>query len=101
MAKKSVIARERKRTQLQAKYREIHKALKQQIKQRDLSIEDRLAAQLKLAQLPRNGLPVRGTRRCNLCGRARAVYRKFGLCRMCLRELLMRGEVPGGRKASW
>jgi len=44
---------------------------------------------------------VRGYRRCGICGRPRAVYRKFGICRICLRERALRGEVPGMRKASW
>jgi len=44
---------------------------------------------------------VRGYSRCRRCGRARAVYRKFGLCRLCFRELALRGELPGVRKAAW
>lgn len=44
---------------------------------------------------------VRAYRRCNLCGRPRAVYRRFGICRICLREMAHRGEIPGMRKASW
>ncbi len=44
---------------------------------------------------------VRGYTRCNRCGRPRAVYRKFGLCRICFREMALRGEIPGVRKASW
>jgi len=44
---------------------------------------------------------VRGYRRCNMCGRPRAVYRKFGICRICLREMALLGEIPGMRKASW
>lgn len=44
---------------------------------------------------------VRGYRRCGICGRPRAVYRKFGICRICLRERALRGEIPGMRKASW
>ncbi len=44
---------------------------------------------------------VRGVNRCNRCGRPRAFYRQFGLCRVCLRELANKGEIPGVRKASW
>lgn len=44
---------------------------------------------------------VRAYRRCNMCGRPRAVYRRFGICRICLREMAHRGEIPGMRKASW
>lgn len=53
----------------------------------------------KAARTPKFG--VRGVNRCNRCGRPRAVYRKFGLCRVCLREMANKGEVPGVRKASW
>lgn len=44
---------------------------------------------------------VRAYTRCNMCGRPRAVYRKFGICRICLREMALKGEIPGMRKASW
>ena len=44
---------------------------------------------------------VRGYNRCRICGRARAYYRKFGICRICLRELALKGEIPGMKKASW
>ncbi|MDP3559776.1 MAG: 30S ribosomal protein S14 [Legionellaceae bacterium] len=54
-----------------------------------------------LRKLPLNSNPVRCTTRCKQCGRAHAVYRKFGLCRICLRQQLMVGNVPGGRKSSW
>jgi small subunit ribosomal protein S14 len=64
-------------------------------------MEERFAAQLKLAELPRNSSPGRVRNRCALTGRPRGVYRKFGLGRNKLRELAMRGEVPGVIKASW
>lgn len=60
-----------------------------------------MAARLKLQQLPRNASPVRERRRCELTGRPRGVFRKFGLCRNKLRDLAFRGEVPGMTKASW
>jgi small subunit ribosomal protein S14 len=53
----------------------------------------------KAAKTPK--VKVRGYTRCNRCGRARAVLRKFGLCRVCLREMAHRGELPGVSKASW
>lgn len=54
-----------------------------------------------LHKLPVNSSPSRLNRRCELCGRPKAVYRKFGLCRICLREAVMRGDVPGCVKSSW
>ena len=57
--------------------------------------------QHKLQALPRNSHPTRIQKRCGLCGRPRAVYKKFGLCRLCLRKYAMRGYIPGLTKASW
>ena len=65
------------------------------------SLSELREAQLKLAKLPKNSNRVRHTTRCQQCGRAHAVYRKFGLCRICLRQELMTGNVAGGRKSSW
>jgi small subunit ribosomal protein S14 len=67
----------------------------------NLSEEERFAARLKLQQLPRNASPVRQRRRCALTGRPRGVFRKFGLARNKLREIAMKGEIPGVVKASW
>ena len=66
-----------------------------------LSDEERFEARLKLQQLPRNASPVRQRNRCALTGRARGVFRKFGLGRNKLRDIAMRGEIPGIVKASW
>ena len=66
-----------------------------------LSEEVRLAARHKLQQLPRNSSPTRLRNRCKLTGRPRGVYSKFGLGRNKLREIAMRGEIPGVVKASW
>ncbi|HEV2008209.1 MAG TPA: 30S ribosomal protein S14, partial [Burkholderiales bacterium] len=63
--------------------------------------EDRYEARLKLQKLPRNASPVRLRNRCALTGRPRGVYRKFGLGRSKLRDIAMRGEIPGVIKASW
>uniref|UniRef100_A0A4W5KU47 Mitochondrial ribosomal protein S14 n=1 Tax=Hucho hucho TaxID=62062 RepID=A0A4W5KU47_9TELE len=68
---------------------------------RNLSEEERFAARLQLQTLPRNASPVRQRRRCALTGRPRGVFRKFGLARNKLRELAMKGEIPGVTKASW
>lgn len=101
MAKTSMVERERKRIKTVAKYAKKREELKSQIKNINLSPEERVAAQEKLQKLPRNASPIRIQRRCRITGRPRAVYRKFGLCRNKLREAAMRGEVPGLRKASW
>lgn len=100
MAKKSILMREQKRLKLVTKYRERRNKLKSVIKS-SADAETILQAQIQLAKLPLNSNPVRSTSRCNQCGRARAVYHKFGLCRICLRQQLMNGNVTGGRKSSW
>ncbi len=100
MAKKSMIAREVKREKLIAKYSERRNELKKLIKSSE-DFEVIMDAQEKLAKLPVNSNPVRHTKRCKSCGRPHAVYRKFSLCRICLRQQLMAGNVPGGRKSSW
>ena len=101
MAKKSMIAREKKREQMAVKYAVKRAALKAIIKNPNSSIEEIDAAVLKLQKLPRDSSLVRRQRRCRVTGRPHAVYRKFGLCRNKLREAAMRGEVPGLTKASW
>ena len=68
---------------------------------RDRDPEERFDATLKLAELPRNSSKVRIRNRCLLTGRPRAYYRKFGLSRVKIREVTMRGEIPGLGKASW
>lgn len=102
MAKQSMINREAKRLKAVKKYAEKRLELKEIIRKVDVfSEEERMAAQEKLQKLPRNASPARVQRRCRITGRPHAVYRKFGLSRIKLRELAMRGEVPGVRKASW
>lgn len=101
MAKKSMIARELKRTQTVAKYAAVREELKAIINNPETSFDDVMAATDKLQKLPRDSSPVRQMRRCALTGRPHAVYRKFGLCRNKLREAAMRGDVPGLTKASW
>jgi small subunit ribosomal protein S14 len=96
MAKKSMIARELKRTKLVAKQAEKRKALKI-----NSSDEERAVAQAKLNKLPRDGSPTRQRARCSITGRPHGVYRKFGLGRNKLREAAMNGEIPGLTKASW
>jgi small subunit ribosomal protein S14 len=101
MAKKSMIARENKRTQTVAKFAEKRAALKAILSDTNASDVDRWDAQLKFQQLPRDASPVRQRRRCQVTGRPHGVYRKFGLCRNKLREAAMRGDVPGLVKSSW
>jgi len=101
MAKKSMIAREVRRTATIAKYAAKREELKNIIRSPESSFEAVMQANEKLQKLPRDSSPVRQMTRCNLTGRPHAVYRKFGLCRNKLREAAMRGDVPGLTKASW
>lgn len=101
MAKVSLIEREQKRRDTVKKYAAKRAELMAVIKDEKASAEDRRAAQLKLQSLPRNASPVRLRNRCAMTGRPRGVFSKFGLARGKLRELMMRGEVPGVTKASW
>jgi small subunit ribosomal protein S14 len=101
MAKLALINREEKRAKTVAKYAAKRAELFAVINNVNLSDEERMDARLKLQQLPRNASPSRQRNRCALTGRPRGVFRKFGLCRNKLREVAMRGEVPGMTKASW
>jgi small subunit ribosomal protein S14 len=101
MAKLALINREKKRAKTVAKYAAKRAELFAVINNVNLSDEDRAEARLKLQQLPRNSSPSRQRNRCALTGRPRGVFRKFGLCRLKLREFAMRGEVPGMTKSSW
>jgi small subunit ribosomal protein S14 len=101
MAKKSMIAREKKRTQIVAKYASRRAAIKAILVDVQASDEEKWDAQVKLQKLPRDASPVRQRRRCQITGRPHGVYRKFGLCRNKLREAAMRGDVPGLVKSSW
>lgn len=101
MAKKSMIARELKRTKTVAKFAVKRAALKAVVVDPTVSDEQRWEAQVALQKLPRDASPVRQRRRCQITGRPHGVYRKFGLCRNKLREAAMRGDVPGLVKSSW
>ena len=101
MAKLSVVLREKKRRQTVAKFKAKRQALLEVIRNAKAADEDRDAARAKLQRLPRNASPSRLRNRCAITGRPRGVYRKFGLGRSKLRDLAMRGEVPGVIKASW
>ena len=101
MAKLAVKLREQKRRKTVEKFKAKRTALFEVLHDVNASDEDKEAARTKLQKLPRNASPVRLRNRCALTGRPRGVYRKFGLARNKLRELAMRGEVPGVIKASW
>ncbi|MGD8590245.1 MAG: 30S ribosomal protein S14 [Chromatiales bacterium] len=101
MAKKSMIAREKKRTQIVKKSNAKRDALKAIIKNPNSTMEAIEAAALQLQKLPRDASPTRQHNRCRITGRPHGYYRKFGLCRNKLREAAMRGDIPGLVKASW
>ncbi|GAA4402632.1 30S ribosomal protein S14 [Quisquiliibacterium transsilvanicum] len=101
MAKLSLINRELKREAMVKKFAHKRAELQAVIGDQSRSEEDRYQARLKLQQLPRDSSPVRLRNRCELTGRPRGTYRKFGLGRNKLREAAMRGDVPGIAKASW
>ena len=89
MARKSLIARDDKRRRMNEKYKKLREELKEK---GDFEA---------LQKLPRNSSPVRLKNRCMFTGRARSYYRKFGVSRLVLREMALRGELPGVKKASW
>ena len=101
MAKTSMVQRELKRIRTVEKYAAKRKALKAIINDINSSFEERMEASDKLQKLPRNSSPSRLRNRCALTGRPHGYYRKFGLGRNKLRELAMRGDIPGLVKASW
>lgn len=90
-----------KRRRLTAQYAERRQALKAIINDRSKPMDQRFAAQLKLAELPRNSSKTRIRNRCEITGRPRAFYRKMKLCRNQLRELASQGMIPGMVKSSW
>jgi small subunit ribosomal protein S14 len=101
MAKTALINRNEKRRGTVKKYASKRAELLSVANDQRLSQEDRYDARLKLQKLPRNASPVRVRNRCALTGRPRGTFRKFGLGRNKLREIAMRGEIPGVIKASW
>ena len=101
MAKLSSVQKNLNRLKLIDKFINKRKALKKQIMDKSISIEERLKLQNKLNDLPRNSANIRYRNRCKLTGRTRGVYRKFGLSRIKIRELSMSGDLPGMVKSSW
>jgi small subunit ribosomal protein S14 len=101
MAKKSVVKRNLKRQKLAELHRPKRKSLKDISDDLTLSLTGRYEAQTKLSQMPRDGSRSRSRNRCALSGRPRGNLRKFGLSRIAVRELGLRGEIPGLIKSSW
>ena len=101
MAKLALINREAKRRKMVEKFKAKREALEAIMNDESRSEDERFEARLKIQALPRNSSPVRLRNRCQLTGRPRGVFRKFGLGRSKLRDFVMRGEVPGMTKASW
>ena len=101
MAKVSMINREIKRQKLVQKFTKRRSELKDIVKNRELPMEERFKAQIKLAKLPPNSSPTRLHNRCKITGRPKAFYRKLQMSRIALRDLASRGEIPGMIKSSW
>jgi small subunit ribosomal protein S14 len=101
MAKTAVINRNEKRRKTVKKFEVKRAALLAVINDFKQTEDERMAARMQLQKLPRNASPTRVRNRCKLTGRPRGVYRKFGLGRNKLRDIAMRGEIPGMTKASW
>ena len=101
MAKTSMVNRDIKREKLAKKFADKRDELKKIVSSQDASYEEKIQAAEKLQKQPRNSSPTRQRNHCEVSGRPRGVYRKFGLGRNKLREATMRGDVPGLRKASW
>jgi small subunit ribosomal protein S14 len=101
MAKTSSIERNKKRERLAKQYAARREKLKKAALDEALPLEERFAARLKLAQLPRNSSVTRVRNRCELTGRPRAFYRKLKLSRIALRDMASKGQIPGMVKSSW
>lgn len=101
MAKVSAVNRDLKRRKLNKQLEGKRAKLKELISNREAPMEERFEAVLKLAEMPRNSAKTRQRNRCAMTGRPRGNFRKFRLCRVVLRDLASRGELPGVTKSSW
>ncbi|MBU0726142.1 MAG: 30S ribosomal protein S14 [Alphaproteobacteria bacterium] len=101
MAKKSAVEKNKHRVKLAAQYAEKRERLKAIADDEATPMEERFAARLKLAALPRNSAPSRIRNRCEVSGRPRAFYRRFKMSRIAMRDLASAGQIPGMVKSSW
>ena len=101
MAKTSQVLRDRRRKKLIKKHAAKRADLRAKLKDPEVSIDEKLEVQKQFAKLPRNSCPTRLNRRCEISGRSRSYYRKFAISRIALRELALKGQLPGVRKSSW
>jgi small subunit ribosomal protein S14 len=101
MAKTSMIERETRRLKIAARFAKKRASYKAIVLSVTATDAEKWEAQIKLQKLPRDASPSRQRKRCQITGRPHGVYRKFGLCRIKLREHAMKGDVPGLTKASW
>ena len=101
MAKQSSIQKNLNRRNIVSKFKKRRQNLKQAIMKKNITMEERFKIQSKLNDLPRDSSNIRVRNRCELTGRTRGVYRKFGLSRIKIRELSMAGSLPGVVKSSW
>jgi len=101
MAKLSQVLRDQRREQLIKKHAEKRAALRKRLNDANVPYEEKLEVQAAFAKLPRNSCPTRLNRRCKISGRSRGYYRKFQISRIALRDLALKGHLPGVRKSSW
>ncbi|MAI26142.1 MAG: 30S ribosomal protein S14 [Myxococcota bacterium] len=101
MAKKSQINRDNRRKALIKRHAARRAELRKKLNDPSVSVEEKIAVQQAFAKLPRNSCPTRLNNRCNVSGRSRGYYKKFGISRIALRELALAGQLPGMRKSSW
>jgi small subunit ribosomal protein S14 len=101
MAKTSQVNRDNRRLELIAKHAKRRAELRAKLHDQNASMDEKIEAQKAFAKLPRNSCPTRKNNRCALTGRSKAYYNKFGISRNALRELALRGQLPGVRKSSW
>ena len=101
MAKTSAIQRNLKRIKMSKKYDKRRKKLKDIVRNKNLPLNERFAAQLKLSKLPKNSSKIRIRNRCEITGRPHGVYRKLKISRIALRQMASSGKIPGMTKSSW
>lgn len=101
MARKASIEKNNRRKKLSAKYYKLRASLKEKLSDMSVSDEEKDLARKKLQSLPNNSSPHRVRNRCEVTGRPRGNYRKFGLCRLTFRQMALLGKLPGVTKASW